>query len=150
MAITNRNLAVGTKLAVRYKKQLYTAEVVQGEDGIRYRLADGREFKSPSGAGAAIKGSGKTCDGWKFWSLAEGEQSAGEPIAKESKAKADKPAKPKTVKNLRKLPTRAKDGNERWFCSCCQAGFAVPEGTEPEQCPEGHPPIVEDELAPVA
>jgi hypothetical protein len=45
--------------------------VVKTEDGLRYRLADGREFKSPAGAGAAIFGKGRTCNGWRFWSIAE-------------------------------------------------------------------------------
>ena len=150
MAIENRNLAVGTKLSVRYKKELHTAEVVQGQDGIRYRLADGREFKSPSGAGAALKGGGKTCDGWKFWSLADGEQSQEQPAAKERPAKAKQPARSKVIRNLKKLPTKGKNGTARWFCCSCQRGFEVPEGEEPVQCPEGHAMIVEDELAPPA
>src|SRR3989304_4276295 len=52
MPIENRNLEPGTKLVGRYKGQTYHAEVVQTEEGIRYRLGDGREFKSPSSAGA--------------------------------------------------------------------------------------------------
>ena len=70
MAIQDRNLTPGTKLTATYKKQRYTAEVVETADGLRYRLADGREFKSPSAAGAAIMGEGRTCNGWAFWSLA--------------------------------------------------------------------------------
>jgi hypothetical protein len=34
---------------------------------VHYRLADGKEFKSPSAAGMAI--TGKSCNGWAFWSL---------------------------------------------------------------------------------
>jgi hypothetical protein len=42
--------------------------VVEGEGGkLRYRLLDGREFKSPSAAGMAV--TGKSCNGWAFWSL---------------------------------------------------------------------------------
>jgi hypothetical protein len=68
MAIENRNLAVGTKLVARYRKQEYHAEVVEGEDGkLRYRLSDGREFKSPSAAGTTI--TNKACNGWAFWSV---------------------------------------------------------------------------------
>src|SRR6266508_4053897 len=54
MAIQDRNLSVGTKLYARYKGQTYTAEVIEKEGGTAYRLADGREFKSPSAAGTAI------------------------------------------------------------------------------------------------
>src|SRR5438046_877470 len=68
MAIDNRNLAPGTQLTAMYKGTTYQAEVVQTEQGTRYRLADGREFKSPSSAGTAI--TGKACNGWAFWSLA--------------------------------------------------------------------------------
>ncbi len=39
MAIEDRNLAVGVKLAAKYKKQVFTCEVVQTEEGVRYRLA---------------------------------------------------------------------------------------------------------------
>jgi len=71
MAFENRNLEPGTKLTARYKKQGYNAEVVAGEDGkVRYKLPDGREFKSPSSAGTAIIG--KTCNGWAFWSVEPG------------------------------------------------------------------------------
>ena len=74
MAITNRNLEIGTKLVARYRKQEYACEVVAGEDGkVRYRLADGREFKSPSSAGTAV--TGKACNGWAFWSLAAASES---------------------------------------------------------------------------
>src|SRR2546425_7836551 len=69
MSIENRNLKPGTKLAARYKGKEYTAEVVKTADGIRYRLKDGKEFKSPSSAGSAVMG-GSACNGWAFWSLA--------------------------------------------------------------------------------
>ena len=50
-------LAVGTRLVARYKGAEHTAEVVNGEEGkTRYRLANGREFKSPSAAGSARPG----------------------------------------------------------------------------------------------
>ncbi len=68
MAIRNRNLEAGTKLISKYKKEEHRAEVIAGEgDKIMYRLNDGREFKSPSGAGTAI--TGKSCNGWDFWSV---------------------------------------------------------------------------------
>ena len=62
MAIEDRNLEPGTKLIAKYKKEEYKAEVIAGEDGkVKYRLADGREFKSPSSAGTAI--TNKACNG---------------------------------------------------------------------------------------
>ena len=126
MAIEDRNLAVGTKLVARYKGQEHTAEVVKTEEGLRYRLEDGREFKSPSSAGSAIMG-GSACNGWRFWSLAGTE-----------------PAKPKAAKKAEKknghpgngLITRLEDG--RWFCNACMEAFEAPAGVEPQGCPKGH------------
>jgi len=64
-------LGVGTKLVARYKGVEHTVEVVSNEDGKpRYRLADGREFKSPSAAGSAVM-NGQAANGWRFWSVAE-------------------------------------------------------------------------------
>ena len=83
MPINDRNLKTGTKLTARYHKQSYTCEVVEGEGGkLRYRLEDGREFKSPSGAGMAI--TGHACDGWAFWSVAKDEAS---PVAPEGQTR---------------------------------------------------------------
>ncbi len=66
-------LEPGMKLVARYKGKEHEAEVVAGEDGkVRYRLADGREFKSPSAAGSAVMG-GTACNGWRFWSVADEE-----------------------------------------------------------------------------
>jgi hypothetical protein len=71
VTIENRDLEVGTRLVGRYGKQEHFAEVVAAEDGsVRYRLSDGREFKSLSAAGSAVMG-GKSCNGWRFWSVAE-------------------------------------------------------------------------------
>jgi hypothetical protein len=81
MPIEDRNLEAGTRLVAKYKGQTHSAEVVETEEGLRYRLEDGREFKSPSAAGSAVMG-GVACNGWRFWSL-EGQ----EPAAKEPKPK---------------------------------------------------------------
>lgn len=70
MSIENRNLKAGTKLVARYKGTEYSAEVVKTKDGMRYRLEDEREFKSPSSAGSAVMG-GSACNGWRFWTLAD-------------------------------------------------------------------------------
>lgn len=67
-------LEAGTPLVARYKGVEHVAEVVKaGEDGkTRYRLADGREFKSPSAAASAVMG-GQAANGWRFWSIAGAE-----------------------------------------------------------------------------
>jgi len=127
MAIEDRNLKAGTKLVARYKGKEYTAEVVKTEEGLRYRLEDGREFKSPSSAGSAIMG-GSACNGWRFWSVAGAEAKP-----KKEPRKAAKKADPGNG-----LITRLEDG--RWFCSACQEPFEAPAGVEPQGCPKGHSP----------
>jgi hypothetical protein len=87
MAIQDRNLSVGTKLNARYKGQTYAAEVAEKEGKLVYRLADGREFKSPSAAGTAI--SGLACNGWAFWSVGDSSENTG-PV---SSTRARKPAR---------------------------------------------------------
>lgn len=68
--IEGRKLKPGTKLVAKYKGREHGAKVVVGEEGrVRYRLADGREFASPSGAGSAVMG-GVACNGWRFWTVA--------------------------------------------------------------------------------
>lgn len=89
MSIENRNLEAGTVLTARYKKANRTCEVVATADGLRYRLDDGTEHRSPSSAGKAAM-DGVACNGWRFWSVAGTEKPRREP-----KAKADKPAKAK-------------------------------------------------------
>jgi hypothetical protein len=85
-------LEPGTVLVARYKGAEHRAEVVGGEDGkTLYRLADGREFKSPSSAGSAVMG-GVACNGWRFWSLQGDTPTTG---AKPTPVKARKPRKPK-------------------------------------------------------
>lgn len=66
-------LVVGTRLVARYKGVDHSAEVAAGEDGkVRYRLADGREFKSLSAAASAVMG-GIAANGWRWWSLDAGD-----------------------------------------------------------------------------
>jgi type IV secretory pathway VirB10-like protein len=62
---------------------------VQTDDGLRYRLDDGTEHRSPSSAGKAAM-DGVACNGWRFWSVEGTEKPKREP-----KAKADKPTKAK-------------------------------------------------------
>ncbi len=128
MAIEDRNLMAGAKLVARYKGQEYTAEVVETEEGLRYRLEDGRQFKSPSAAGSAIM-EGNACNGWRFWSLADEER------PKPHKATERGAAKQKT-KPGNGLIQRMDDG--RYFCSACMEPFDAPAGVEPLGCPQGH------------
>ena len=129
MSIEDRDLKAGTKLVARYKGEEYTAEVVETKEGVRYRLEDGREFKSPSSAGSAVMG-GSACNGWRFWSVAGSEE------AKRKKA-AKKPSK-SNGNRVNGLISRLEDG--RFFCSACQQAFEAPKGVEPQGCPKGHRP----------
>jgi hypothetical protein len=145
MPIENRDLKPGTRLVARYKKAEHTATVVEGEGGgLRYRLEDGREFKSPSAAGSAVMG-GVACNGWRFWSLA-GEANAPAP-KNERKAPAPKAA-PKPAKRevkpqgFQRLPDEegAAEGTAKFFCDACMEAFEAPVDSEPATCPKGHQP----------
>jgi len=98
MAIADRTLKVGTELVGRYKGETFRCTVTTTEDGskTRYRLEDGREFKSPSSAASAVM-NGKSANGWAFWSLASDQaetpaarapEAAEQPTAKPVKSKA--------------------------------------------------------------
>ena len=128
MAIEDRSLKAGTRLVARYKGQEYAAEVVETEGRVRYRLQDGREFKSPSSAGSAIMG-GSACNGWRFWSLAGSEEAKPKKVAR-------KPSK--SNGNRVELISPLEDG--RFFCSACQEAFEAPKDVEPHGCPKGHRP----------
>ena len=127
MAITDRNLSAGTQLHAKYKGHVHTAEVVEKEGAKLYRLADGREFKSPSAAGTAI--TGKACNGWAFWTVGE------PPIEKEPQPEQPKAAKaPRTKKGKTQTgengePPQIPDGtvgkhaNGKFACEVCGAEF---------------------------
>lgn len=127
MSIEDRNLAIGTKLVARYKGKEYAAEVVKTEEGVRYRLEDGREFKSPSSAGSAVMG-GSACNGWRFWSVVGSEAAKPKKAVKKSGKGKSNPGNG--------LIERMEDG--RYFCSACMEAFEAPEGVEPQGCPKGH------------
>jgi hypothetical protein len=95
MPIADRNLSGGTRLVGRYKGATYRAEVVQTDESLRYRLEDGREFKSPSSAASAVMG-GKAVNGWRLWSVADEATDApsqtAKPGAGRPKKSASKPA----------------------------------------------------------
>ena len=126
MPIEDRDLKSGTRLAARYKGREYAAEVVQGDGSARYRLEDGREFKSPSSAGRAVMG-GAACNGWRFWSLAPGEA---------IKAKAGKRRGKGRTKNAPRAFERLEDGS--CFCGACGEAFEVADDQVPVECPSGH------------
>ena len=159
MPIENRNLAVGTKLVTKYKKETYHAEVVEGQEGkVRYRLEDGREFKSPSAAGTAI--TNKACNGWAFWSVV---QEAGDGTAEdavesypwandtaevaEQEAMAEETAQGTTgqpATSFRRVPNQrgVTEGSVRLYCDTCKQSFTAQESQQPDSCPEGHRPDV--------
>ncbi len=121
MSIENRDPSTGlrtgpragTRLVARYKGQEYTAEVVQTDQGLRYQLADGREFKSPSTAGSAVMG-GTACNGWRFWSLAGSLPPDGQAVREAAQATKPgrRPARPgppvRAKKTARQKPVEAK------------------------------------------
>src|SRR5688572_9735875 len=130
MAIENRNLAVGTKLMGKYKKVTYRAEVIQTEEGLRYRLEDGRDFKSLSSAGTALTGG--PINGWSFWSVEGAEE-----LEQSAKTKREKPKRSSGV--IRKTPNQeGAEGQVRYFCSACLDNFYAAEGETPSTCPKGH------------
>lgn len=139
MPLDKQELSVGTKLTARYKKQAYTCEVVQAEEGKRYRLADGREFKSLSAAGVAITSG--AINGWRFWSLT-GDATTGESEGEGGTPATETQASPTATKGkvIKRVPNQrgVPDGHVRWFCSACMTGFLANAGQTPEVCPNGH------------
>ncbi len=131
MAIENRNLTVGTKLAGKYKKVTYAAEAIQTEEGLRFKLEDGREFKSLSAAGTAVTGG--PINGWSFWSL--------ETESSETEVQPPKAGKAKKANGIiRRTPNQknAPEGQVRYFCSACLDSFYAEAGETPAACPKGH------------
>lgn len=115
MTITDRALKPGMRLTVTYKKKEYAAEVIAGkESGIRYRLADGREFASPSAAGKAVMG-GTACNGWKFWSVAKDAAPTDATRASTGADSAPQPGRSPTSatagSSAKRAPTGPKSGN---------------------------------------
>jgi len=156
MPIENRNLTKGTKLTGQYHKQSYSCEVVENAEGkLRYRLEDGREFKSPSAAGMAI--TGHACDGWVFWSV-QTEENAAAPEAEnqeaapaaetERKEESKEPTTetaPSVEKNSKKtgvflVPNQkgVPEGQIRWFCRDCGKSFITSAVEIPGICPAKH------------
>src|SRR5438309_9442979 len=117
MAIQDRNLSIGTKLYARYRGATHTAEVIEKEGKPGYRLADGREFKSPSAAGTAI--TGLACNGWAFWSVGEPGENTGpvtstktRPPAKSTITPAPKPQAKRRGRKGQTAEAPASDGSD--------------------------------------
>jgi hypothetical protein len=134
MPIDNRDLAVGTVLTARYKKQDRACDVVGTPDGVRFRLDDGSEHRSPSSAGKAAM-DGIACNGWRFWSV-----QGTEPTRREPKLKAEKPATTAKAKRTKKTssnskksgankptgkPMRAASKSDSYGCGACGETFGT-------------------------
>ena len=120
MPIEDRNLEAGTALTARYKQQDRTCEVVQTDDGLRYKLDNGELFQSPSSAGKAAMG-GVACNGWRFWSVQGTETPEREP-----KAKAEKSAKvanAKQKKSSEPKAMRSATSDAPYGCGACDESF---------------------------
>ena len=95
-------LQPGAKLVATYKGTERRVEVITGEDGkVRFRLDDGREFRSPSSAGSAVM-DGKACNGWRFFSIDDGQPQAA------AKTKTQPKPAQRTAKAANTAPKRAK------------------------------------------
>lgn len=150
MTITDRNLKPGTRLTGRYKKADWfaTVEAAAGDkrSGSMLVLLDDyaiaqREYPSLSAAGSAIMG-GIACNGWRFWSVVEGEKtikaiatatSTDEALA-ESARLVNGPAVIKRTPNQVSVP----EGETRYHCSVCQRSFLGPADAKPDRCLAGH------------
>ena len=118
--------------------------MIDEEEGkVRYRLADGREFKSPSSAGTAI--TGKACNGWAFWSVepASAQSEPQEPEGSEDESEDSEGTETldqSPAAGFRRVPNQkgVDEGDVRLYCDACKKSFTVPTGDTPEVCPEGH------------
>ncbi len=137
MALENRKLEAGTRLAARYKGQTYKCLVTAGEgDKVGFKLdcpdhpdLDGKEFRSPSSAGSAVMG-GVACNGWRFWSL-EGQ----EPAPKEPKGKGKAKGKGRKAGSNGTKTTCGECGEE--FPSAVEASEHMAKEHPKEEAPTG-------------
>jgi hypothetical protein len=137
MAIQDRNLTEGTRLVAKYKKEVYICVIAKGDKGrLFYRLEDGRDFKSPSAAGAAITGS--ACNGWVFWRLDTGIATpAPKPERTEPKAPAVEKKTADTKCDIKRVANQngSPEGQTRWRCYTCNQSFYVTTGKTPTTHP---------------
>ena len=135
MSIENRKLEPGTVLTGRYKKEVRRCEVVETAEGLRYRLDDGTEHKSPSSAGKAV--TGIACNGWVFWSVAGTEKPEREPKTK--KEKPPKAAKERTAKSSKANPKKSRKAKSARTTSDASYGCGVcPETFETMKAATAH------------
>ena len=165
MALEDRNPAAGTQLAANYRKVRYACEVVQTEEGLRFRLRDFTktetgyrytpgehvDFKMPSAAGSAVIG-GQACHGWRFWSLASELDQPKEPrpprepqvprerTSRAGRAKPEGEAPVRTVRVIARMDDQngTPAGQVRYWCTACADAFTVPASVTPQGCPKGH------------
>ena len=156
MPIHDRNLKAVTKLIGKYHKQAHTCDVVEVEGKLRFRLEDGREFKSTSAAGMAI--TGHPCDGWVFWSVETPSEALTTEVKQEPSPKEPTEQNPQTQEpksrgtgELAQTPEQTTSnffqmewqkavpkGQTRWHCNVCNKHFLAPTSETPESCPQGH------------
>jgi len=130
MPIENRDLQAGTRLMARHKGADALCEVVQTDEGLRYRVGD-KDFNSPSSAGRAVTG-GVAVNGWKFWSLEgtlkerKAEKPKAEKPAKKSAAKTVKPKGKKGAKKSKSTKKAARAASRDSFgCGVCPETFGT-------------------------
>ena len=154
MTIQDRNLNVGMTLIGRYHKQEHHCQVIAGEGNkIKYKLEDGREFKSPSAAAMSI--TGHAADGWHFWTVVTAEAANpqtpespnSEPHTAESASSSESKDAPATDaaaettgQTFMRTPNQkgAPEGQTRWYCAECGESFLAHYGEIPSACPQGH------------
>lgn len=122
MPIENRELTAGTRLVARYRGKEHTCEVVRTNDGLRYRLKDGKEFNSPSSAGMQIT-SGIAVNGWRFWSVKGDLKAPPAKGEKPTKSPTKKSAKSKGKKSPKKKVARATAADDSYSCGACGQNF---------------------------
>ncbi len=82
---------------------------------------------------------GVACNGWRFWSLADGEEAEAQGTKPKRATKAEKKAQAKRqVVHRMENQEGAPEGHVRYFCDACMDGFEVEGSEEPETCPQGH------------
>ena len=108
---------------------------------IKYRLSDGREFKSPSAAGTAI--TSKACNGWAFWSVDTGSAQTEPPETSEEHGEdsedGENPEQTPAA-GFRRVPNQKgiEEAQVRLYCDACQKSFTTQIDQQPETCPESH------------
>jgi hypothetical protein len=104
--------------------------VVETAEGVRYRLDDGTEHRSPSSAGKAVTGG--ACNGWVFWSVEGTEKpkretkATAERLVKEKEPAAKKKAvrkKSAKAKSTRKGKSARMASAESYGCGVCPETF---------------------------